>query len=1068
MVPAEEAGAPDRWRARLVLLGLLSALVIPLALTPLPFTADGRNHILRTLLLERGLANGDWFARYFPELAYGYGAPLFSYYAPLTYYLTALIDVLGLGLSYAYQVTLAIALGIGGFGAAAWAGAWYGRRARLVAGVLWAAAPYVLYNVYTRGAGPEVLGLAWVPWLGWALSEAIQFGTLRSRLVLGAGAAALMLTHNLTALLGFGLLTIVGVVEIVVALRIGRAAGLLRRLIWSAVSLAIGFAASSFFWVPALLETGYVQMSAATGPAGYDYRDNFLAFRSLLTGAFTYDPLRVLTPVPPTLGWGALILGGLGAVSLVFARSKNATSPWARAIRLRTVLVLVLALACTLMTLRVSEPLWEALPMARLIQFPYRWLGPAALFFTLLGARGAAWLQDLLVGWDRGRRLMQAMPLAIGAGLVVLAWPWTFAKSDPTLVPSPDIEALYAAEVELGTIGLTSTGEFLPIGAWPRPTPDHAWAGAVYAGTADRVDRATLDPTQSVTTLSQDRLAASVSIDSATDVRLRFRWLYWPGWQATVDGAAVSTSAAAGSGFVEVAVPAGRHDVAVWLGLTPLRLATSVISDSAILVGVVLAAVARRKGRLAWRAPVFPEAHPWPATHGMLLVGAALVAVRVGLAWTSNPFKDTRFDGMSVRGVDHPVRVVFGDDLVLLGLDEVDPLSPDAGGTLTSYWALTRPVSRDLSLSFQLWDDTNHVIAQGDSQHPGGWPTRRWFPGEYAIDTMQLLPAATAPPGRYRLMATVYAADGSRETLPGRIDNGPADAYVQVGEVVVTRGSMPAQPQDVLGATWVTFRDGPFSAVAAGGLPDRARSGDVVDVGFYWQARAPLGDVHPEVFLRDALGVQHDLGPARLATTDFNESLWQPGDLWLIATPVVVPADAAPGRGAWVVRSDGESVTLGAVTLSVPERTTTAPAYLLGSRVAFGDVADLLGYRLTGDFVPGGSITVDLVWQSRQTTTQSLKVFVHVIGGDGFPAAQDDSVPQGGSRPTTGWLPPEIVVDRHTVALPTGFAPGTYQLAVGLYDPTTGVRVTVTPADTDPSGQPADRVVLQPVEVLAR
>ena len=86
----------------------VSALVIPLALNPLPFTADGRNHILRTLLVERALVGGDWFARYFPELAYGYGAPLLSYYAPLTYYLTTVIGILGFGLSHAYQITLAI------------------------------------------------------------------------------------------------------------------------------------------------------------------------------------------------------------------------------------------------------------------------------------------------------------------------------------------------------------------------------------------------------------------------------------------------------------------------------------------------------------------------------------------------------------------------------------------------------------------------------------------------------------------------------------------------------------------------------------------------------------------------------------------------------------------------------------------------------------------------------------------------------------------------------------------------------------------------------------------------
>lgn len=1059
-------GASGRWRTRLVLLGLLTALAVPLALTPLPFTADGRNHILRTLLLERALAGGDWFARYFPELALGYGAPLLSYYAPLTYYATALLGWLGLGLSHAYQAVLALALAFGGFGAATWAGAWYGRRARLVAGVLWAAAPYVLYNVYTRGAGPEVFGLAWLPWLAWALSESLQHGSLRGRMILAGSAAGLMLTHNLTALLGYGFVAVIGLAELTLAWRTGQTQGLARRLMWTVVSVALGLAASAFFWAPALLETRFVQMAAATGHAGYDFRENFLSVPTLLTGAFTYDPHRVLTPVPPTLGWGALLLATLGALSLIGRAPRAGYTPAERALRWRTMWLVALALGSIAMTLSISEALWEALPMAQLIQFPYRWLGPSALFLALLGGRGAAWAQERLARRPQFVRLSNGVPLALAAGLIVLAWPWTFAKTDPTLPAAPEIDELYAAEADLGTIGLTSTGEFLPLGA-ARPAPDPDWAKAVYAGTADRVDRSSLTTGATVTALEQGRVNAAVSVESPSETVLRFRWLYWPGWQATLDGAPVAVTAAAGTGWVEMRVPAGTHEVAVWLGLTPLRLGASVVSDLALAIALVLAFFAWRRA-VAWRAPTLAEPQPWLATPSMIALAALLAVIRVGLSFTASPFESTRYDGQTIRGVGQPLRVVFDDTLVLLGYDQPGILTADTKATLTSYWALAAPTSRDLSFSFQVWDDDDHIVGQGDRQNPGGWPTRRWFPGEYAVDTLTLNLDPTTPPGRYRLMVTVYAADGGRQNLPGRINDGPRETYVPVGEVEIGRSTEPPAPQDVLGAEWITFKEGPFSAVATAGLPDRAQAGDSIGLNLYWQMRSAIGVVRPHLILRDAVGVQHELGLARLSTVDFAESDWRPDDLWRLTTPVIVPPDAAPGRGAWVMRSDGESITLGAVTISVPERSDVLPTGLQGNPVSFAQVADLAGYRLSGDFVSGGALTIDLVWRSTVVTPRALKVFVHLIGADGFPAAQSDSVPQGGQRPTTGWLPPEVIVDRHVIALPEGLSPGPYVLTVGLYDPVTGARVTVETADTLSSGQSADRTELQVVEIMAR
>jgi hypothetical protein len=60
------------------------------------------------------------------------------------------------------------------------------------------------------------------------------------------------------------------------------------------------------------------------------------------------------------------------------------------------------------------------------------------------------------------------------------------------------------------------------------------------------------------------------------------------------------------------------------------------------------------------------------------------------------------------------------------------------------------------------------------------------------------------------------------------------------------------------------------------------------------------------------------------------------------------------------------------------------------------------------------------------------------LGPDGAVLAQADRVPAGGARPTTGWLPGEVVADAYP--LPLAAAAG---LRVGLYDPATGERLGV-------------------------
>jgi hypothetical protein len=51
--------------------------------------------------------------------------------------------------------------------------------------------------------------------------------------------------------------------------------------------------------------------------------------------------------------------------------------------------------------------------------------------------------------------------------------------------------------------------------------------------------------------------------------------------------------------------------------------------------------------------------------------------------------------------------------------------------------------------------------------------------------------------------------------------------------------------------------------------------------------------------------------------------------------------------------------------------------------------------------------------------------------------AQDDHLPLQGRRPTDTWLPGEVIVDQHLLALPSDLPPGPYRLEAGLYDANT-------------------------------
>ncbi|MDH7474249.1 MAG: hypothetical protein QHJ74_09610, partial [Anaerolineae bacterium] len=163
-----------------VLVLLLALPAIHPSLRPeLPRGGDTGLHLYRLVELDHCLRQGLLFPRWMPDLAYGYGYPLFNFYAPLSTYLTEALHLLGLAFVPALRAGFILCLLGSGLAMYLFGREVFGERAGLVAAVAYVYAPYLLYNHYVRGSLSDALAFVWFPLVFWAFR----------RVVLGGGSA---------------------------------------------------------------------------------------------------------------------------------------------------------------------------------------------------------------------------------------------------------------------------------------------------------------------------------------------------------------------------------------------------------------------------------------------------------------------------------------------------------------------------------------------------------------------------------------------------------------------------------------------------------------------------------------------------------------------------------------------------------------------------------------------------------------------------------------------------------------------------------------------------------------
>jgi hypothetical protein len=248
--------------------------------------------------------------------------------------------------------------------------------------------------------------------------------------------------------------------------------------------------------------------------------------------------------------------------------------------------------------------------------------------------------------------------------------------------------------------------------------------------------------------------------------------------------------------------------------------------------------------------------------------------------------------------------------------------------------------------------------------------------------------------------------------------------------------------------------------------PSSVAPGDHLPVTLLWQASAALSALQGTLVLRESDGtvIAQSAGPVG---GTYPTEQWPIGGVVREQRTLDLPA-SAPGGVAHLAfdLAHGPTVPLGTVSINRVVRDFQAPTVAHELPATFGSAIGLLGYDLSSTRLhPSDSLTVTLDWHSLQATRVSYHVFVHLLDAKNHIWAQWDGVPRNWSYPTSAWLPGEYVVDHYPLTVSPQAPPGPYTVEVGLYDATTGQRLAVTAA---PGGPAADRVVLPPVQVIAR
>lgn len=375
----------------------------------------------------------------------------------------------------------------------------------------------------------------------------------------------------------------------------------------------------------------------------------------------------------------------------------------------------------------------------------------------------------------------------------------------------------------------------------------------------------------------------------------------------------------------------------------------------------------------------------------------------------------------------------FGDVASVVGYDLIDH-DPGALHVIT-YWRRLNPGAGPYVATLALEDE------QGYRYISATQPLATWYYGPDRWGPDQIVPARLdmplppdLPPRSYRAWLLLWDAQANALVTVSRATSPARTRRVQLADIRLAKAQVGGAPLRV-----PHLANDPFPAGLhlLGYDPDRAHAlpGDRLILALWWQAGNQ--GIRPEKLKLRLLAADGQVGylDEQPVLPDYPPVSWQPGEVNRAIYTIALPVELGQRDATYALQVGLDEIWATLTEVSVPslDRRFDLPAAAQPLDVAFGDLARLVGYSLQPTRLTlGQPLTVTLYWRPEARTNESYHVTAQLLV-DGEKMAQHDGPPAEGKRPTTSWLPGEVVADVHPIMVPPDLPAGRFEILVALY-----------------------------------
>lgn len=529
------------------------------------FPIHDNTQVQRVFEMSKSLSDGMLPVRWVADLGYGYGYPIFNFYAPLSYYFGAILSLAGFDVLFATKLMMAVGILIAGISMYALGKTLWGEVGGIVSALFYVYAPYHALNIFVRGAVGEFWAYGFIPLIFYSLIKIIDKNNWKYVFIGAFSYAGVILSHNLTAFMLTPFLVLFAVIFSLVNRKF---------IYYFLLIIVIGLGLSSFYILPAVFESKYTNVLSIVG-GGADFRDHFVCIPQLwdsLWGfggstsgcidgmSFRLGKLHIMT----TIGAFVLLLFGL-----FFKKIKIKDSIKKNIVKLAFAICSLVGLIFSIfMMLDISKPIWEVVPYIEFMQYPWRFLIFTS-FFMSISSGIFIWRLELILKPKKLKKLIIPSALLLIFILIYI--------NGKLFIPQFSINVSDKDLISKDSLSWTTSkisDEYMPQG-FNKPL------------NKNEIPFGKIPTNQNVEVLYEESTTSEVhaSIRVLKDTQVRINIAYFPTWIGYLDNTKIELRKE--NNGVGIEVPEGIHSLDLFFEETPIQKLGNSLSLAFLFIVVV-------------------------------------------------------------------------------------------------------------------------------------------------------------------------------------------------------------------------------------------------------------------------------------------------------------------------------------------------------------------------------------------------------------------------------------------------------------------------------------------------